>query len=189
MLYILNCLKDRTSLLGVWFPAHSNVTCTGKCVKIDPTNQWTRITIYDNFIGWLVVLTLWAQETKWHWMYVYSNSRSGSAVRNHCRTHPALCVRPRCVCSFLRAHVQFCRFDKADATAYVQWHCNHRPPLWYHYFPAQSSLSADILVYWIGKIVQTCDTEIVNPPFIVPSLSLRVACLLKPSVFGPTQCN
>ena len=38
----------------------------------------------------------------------------------------------------------------------VQWHCNHRPPLWYHYFPAQSSLGADILVYWIGKIVRTC---------------------------------
>ena len=28
--------------------------------------------------------------------------------------------RPRCVCSVLRAHVQFCRFDKADATADVQ---------------------------------------------------------------------
>ena len=26
-------------------------------------------------------------------------SPSGSAVRNHCRTHPAPCVRPRCVCS------------------------------------------------------------------------------------------
>ena len=39
------------------------------------------------------------------------------AVRNHCRTHPAPCVRPRCVCSVLRAHVQFCLFDKADATA------------------------------------------------------------------------
>ena len=25
-----------------------------------------------------------------------------------------------------------------------------------HYFPAQSSLGADILVYWIGKIVRTC---------------------------------
>ena len=92
---------------------------------------------------------------------VCSNSRkrrspSGSAVRNHCRTHPAPCVRPRCVCSVLRAHAQFCRFDKADATADVQWHCNHRPPLWYHYFPAQSSLGADILVYWIGKIVRTC---------------------------------
>ena len=68
-----------------------------------------------------------------------------------CGTHPAPCVRLRCVCSVLRAHVQFCRFDKADATADVQWHCNHRPPLWYHYFPAQSSLGADILVYWIGK--------------------------------------
>ena len=26
----------------------------------------------------------------------------------------------------------------------------------YHYFPAHSSLGADILVYWIGKIVRTC---------------------------------
>ena len=47
-------------------------------------------------------------------------SPSGSAVQNHCRTHPAPCVRPRCVCSVLRAHAQFCRFDKADATADVQ---------------------------------------------------------------------
>ena len=35
-------------------------------------------------------------------------------------THLAPCVNPRCVCSVLRAHVQFCRFDKADATADVQ---------------------------------------------------------------------
>ena len=33
-------------------------------------------------------------------------------VRNHCRTQPALCVRPRCVCSVLRAHVQFCRLKR-----------------------------------------------------------------------------
>ena len=33
-------------------------------------------------------------------------------------THKAPCVRPRCVCSVLRA--QFCRFDKADVTADVQ---------------------------------------------------------------------
>ena len=32
-------------------PAHSNVTCIGKGVKIDPANQWTRITIYDNSVG------------------------------------------------------------------------------------------------------------------------------------------
>ena len=32
-------LKDRTSLPGVWFPAHSNVICIGKVVKIDPSNQ------------------------------------------------------------------------------------------------------------------------------------------------------
>ena len=56
---------------------------------------------------------------------VYSNSPndvspSGSAVQNHCRTHPVPCVRPRCVCSVLRAHVQFCWFDKMDATADVQ---------------------------------------------------------------------
>ena len=34
-------------------------------------------------------------------------SPSGSAVRNHCRTHPAPCVRPRCACSVLRASVSF----------------------------------------------------------------------------------
>ena len=36
------------------------------------------------------------------------------------RTYPAPCVCPRCVCSVLRAHAQFCQFDKADATADVQ---------------------------------------------------------------------
>ena len=33
------------------------------------------------------------------------------------------------VCCVLRTHVQFCRFDKADATAGVQRYCKHRPPL------------------------------------------------------------
>ena len=54
---------------------------------------------------------------------VYSNSRNDVprvAQRNHCRTHPAPCVRPRRVSSVLRARVQFCRFDKADATGDVQ---------------------------------------------------------------------
>ena len=46
---------------------------------------------------------------------------------------------------------RFAGFDKTDATADIQWHCNHRPPLWYHYI-----LGADILVYWIGRIVRTC---------------------------------
>ena len=30
-----------------------------------------------------------------------------SAVRNNGRTHPAPCIRPRCVCSVLRAHYSF----------------------------------------------------------------------------------
>ena len=81
-------------------------------------------------------------------------------------TEPLPCVRPCCVCSVLRAHVQFCRFDKVDATTDVQWHCNHQLPLWYQYFPAQSSLGAVILVYWIGKIVRTC----------APSGSRDLAC-------------
>ena len=38
------------------------------------------------------------------------------------------------VCCVLRAQVQFCWFDKADATADVQWHCNHGLPHWYHFF-------------------------------------------------------
>ena len=37
--------------------------------------------------------------------------------------HSAPCVRSRCVCSVLRAHVQFCRFDKVDATANTA-HCD-----------------------------------------------------------------
>ena len=89
-------VKDRTSLPwggggGVWFPAYSNITCTGKGVKILSTNQWFRITSCNELIG--------------------------SAVLNHCT---APCVRPHCVCSILREHVQFCKFDKADATADVQ---------------------------------------------------------------------
>ena len=47
----------------------------------------------------------------------FRHSVSGSVVWNHCRTHLAPCIRPHCVCSVLHAHVQFCRFDKADATA------------------------------------------------------------------------
>ena len=31
---------------GVWFPANSIVTCTGKGVNIWSTNQWTRINSY-----------------------------------------------------------------------------------------------------------------------------------------------
>ena len=58
-------------------------------------------------------------------MYVYSNSRIdvprvAQRYGTIARTHPAPCVRPRCVCSVLRPHAQFCRFDKADATADVQ---------------------------------------------------------------------
>ena len=92
---------------------------------------------------------------------VYSNSRNdvprvlqryGTIAAHTWRRASVLVV----FVVFLRAHARFCRFDKADATADVQWHCNHWPPLWYHYFPAQSSLGADILVYWIGKIVRTC---------------------------------
>ena len=111
---------------GVWFPAYSNITCTGKGVKIDPTNQWIRITIYDNSVGWLEVLTLWTQETKWHWVCVclcvcvYSNSRNDvpqvaqrygtiAAHTRRCASVPVVFV------VFLRAHVQFCGFDKADA--------------------------------------------------------------------------
>ena len=92
---------------------------------------------------------------------VYSNSRNDvprvaqryGTIAAHTRRRASVLV---VFVVFLRAHAQFCRFDKADATADVQWHCNHRPPLWYPYFPAQSSLGADILVYWIGKIVRTC---------------------------------
>ena len=44
----------------------------------------------------------------------------------HTRRHVSVLV---VFAVFLRAHVQFCRFDQADATADVQRHCNHWPPL------------------------------------------------------------
>ena len=59
---------------------------------------------------------------------------SDSRIRNHGRVHPAPCVRPRRVCSVFACTCTVLPFDDADATADVQWHCNHRPPLWYHYF-------------------------------------------------------
>ena len=82
-------------------------------------------------------------------------------------------------------------------------------------FPAQSSLGADILVYWIRKIFRTCalggslaldfllarrasyplgqalrsnDTVEVNPPYIVPSLSLRHRIYCKGRLFDLTVC-
>ena len=51
----------------------------------------------------------------------------------------------------LHAYVQFCRFDKAEATPDVQWHCNHRPPFWYHYLPAQSSIHLVRISWSIGS--------------------------------------
>ena len=67
-------------------------------------------------------------------VYVYSNSRDDvlrvakryGTIAAHTRRRASVLV---VFVVFLRAYVQFCRFDKADATAYVQGHCNHRPPL------------------------------------------------------------
>ena len=112
-----------------------------------------------------VLITLLTDWRCWHCeikrqnvtVCVYSNSRNDvPRVAQLYGTISAHTLPSSFVCSVLRARVQFCQFDKVDATADVQWHCNHRPPLWYHYFPAQSSLGADILVYWMGKIVRTC---------------------------------
>ena len=55
---------------------------------------------------------------------VYSNSRNDvpqvaqryGTIAAHTRRRASVLV----VCSVLRAHAQFCRFDKADATADVQ---------------------------------------------------------------------
>ena len=69
------------------------------------------------------------------------------ALRNNCRTHPAPCVCPRCVYSVFRAHAQYCRFDKVDATADA---INDRRS------DTTILLGADTLVYWIRKIVRTC---------------------------------
>ena len=88
-------------------------------------------------------------------------SPSGSAVRNHCRTHPAPCVRPRCVCSVafcvqMHSFAGLIRRTFSD-TAITDPHSDTT------IFSAQSSLGADILVYWIGKIVRTCAPVGVEP--------------------------
>ena len=64
-----------------------------------------------------------------HWMHllntricvcVCSNSRNNvpRVVQRYgtIAAHTAPCVRPRCVCSVLRAHVQFCRFNQIRRT-------------------------------------------------------------------------
>ena len=67
------------------------------------------------------------------------------------------CVRPRCVCSVLRAHAQFCRFDlKGGRHRRCSVTLQSPSATLIPVFSAQSSLDADILVYWIGKIVRTC---------------------------------
>ena len=66
---------------------------------------------------------------------VCSNSRNDvPRVAQQYGTIAAHTRRRASVRSVLRTYVQFYRFDKADATADVQGHCNHRPPLLYHYF-------------------------------------------------------
>ena len=53
-------------------------------------------------------------------VFVYSSSRNDVPRVAQRYGTTAAHTRPRCVCSVLRAHVQFCRLDKADATADVQ---------------------------------------------------------------------
>ena len=57
--------------------------------------------------------------------------------------HTPGAVRPSSTCLY---RLVFCVHMQVDATADVQWHCNHRPPPWYDYFAAQSTLDADFLV-------------------------------------------
>ena len=50
------------------------------------------------------------------------------------------------VCCVSNVHVQFCQFDKADATANF-----HRPPLRYHFFSSSEHTGVEIPVSWILK--------------------------------------
>ena len=57
--------KNRTSLPGLGLVSISQqFTCTGKGVNIYSANQWTRISCYDHFIGWLQELIFCDQETE-----------------------------------------------------------------------------------------------------------------------------
>ena len=76
---------------------------------------------------------------------MYSNSRND--VPRVAQRYGTIAAHTLRRASVLIVFVVFCvhmhsfaGLIRADATPDVQWHCNHRPPLWYHYFPAQSSL-------------------------------------------------
>ena len=69
-------------------------------------------------------------------------------VRNHCRTHPAPFVRPRCsacTCTDLPVLIRRTPPPTFSDTAITDRHSN-----------TTIFLAADILVCWIGKIVRTC---------------------------------
>ena len=126
-----------------------------------------------SFMLYSKTVTAYRSAGHWHFIAMGSESHQGLSwssllsfvvVCSSC----ACIMRPRpqgtkpyqahylIVCCVLHAHVQFCRFDRVDATADIQWHCSHQTPLLIPLFPAQSTLVVDILVCWIGKIVWTC---------------------------------
>ena len=90
---------------------------------------------------------------------VYSNSRNG--VPRVAQRYGTIAAHTRRRASVLVVFVVFCVHMHSFAglirrtpptfsdTAITNRHSDH-------YFPAQSSLGADILVYWIGKTVRTC---------------------------------
>ena len=100
-------------------------------------------------VRWMHVRTMnWLSKNDDSWFW----SRGGTVGCGLCNPirgtelwpHTPGAVRPSSTCLY---RLLFCVHMQVDATADVQWHCNHRPPPWYDYFAAQSTLGADFLVY------------------------------------------
>ena len=95
-------------------------------------------------------------------MCVYSNSRND--VPRVAQRYGTIAAHTRRRASVLVVYVVFCVhvysfagfIRRTPPPTFSDTAITDRHSLCYHYFPAQSSLGADILVYWIGKIVRTC---------------------------------
>ena len=113
---------------------------------------YCRVTAFNKLLNSQVIACIrWAK-----CVCVCSDSRND--VPRVAQRYGTIAAHTRRRSSVLVVYVVFCvhmyrfaGFDKADATADIQWHCNYRPPLWYHYIPGCGYPGL-----LDRKIVQTC---------------------------------
>ena len=82
---------------------------------------------------------------------VESNSRTKvppppPQVAQHGKAHRVLCIRPQCICSVFCVHMySFAHLIRRTPPSTFSDTVNQQPQLWYHYFPAQSTMG---LISW-----------------------------------------